>query len=64
MDLFGNEFLSPQSYAISALYIDGDVLEAQNIQRVDAVSLQLTIQIHDAAYTESTTEFIDIPVIY
>ena len=64
VDLFGNEFLSPQSNAISALYIDGDVLEAQNIQRVDAVSLQLTIQIHDAAYTESTTEFIDIPVMY
>ena len=64
VDLFGNEFLSPQSNAISALYIDGDVLGAQNIQRVDAVSLQLTIQIHDAAYTESTTEFIDIPVMY
>lgn len=64
VDLFGNEFLSPQSNAISALYIDGDVLGAQNIQRVDAVSLQLTIQIHDAAYTELTTEFIDIPVIY
>ena len=63
-DLFGNELLSSNSYAISSLLIDEDALTAQNIQSIDSISLQFEITVHDQAGTELKTDLVEIPVVY
>ena len=64
VDLFGNEMLSSNSYAISSLLIDEDALTAQNIQSIDSISLQFEITVHDQAGTELKTDLVEIPVVY
>ena len=64
VDLFGNEFLSPNSMAIASLMIDADVLNAQKIERIDSISLQYKISLYDQAHTKLVTDLMEIPVVH